>query len=1014
MRTRFGLAVLFGWWAAAVACGGEGYGPSAQGGSGGEGGEGGTGGGGVTVPGELVINEVMSQNDGAWIDAAGEADDWVELINRSQRTLSLADYRLADSKGKPAALPDVKLGPGQGVLLWTDDDPKQGAGHLPFKLSSSGDHLTLLDRAGTEIDAVDIPPLDVNYVYARFPNAEGAFRVCRYASPGRVNGEACAAAPVPALVDSVKFAPFAYPEPFPAAPLGLVLNELALRPASGSSAFVELANRGDTALALDGVLLRVSPHGPSLPWPNSATGSEITLPTGRTLAPGQLLEVPVSGAALALLESDPAFEGVVTLFERASDTVLDRVDFMRWPLRAALARNPEVPALLRFCTNSTPGADNACDVLPSRDVGDRVRHLYTPGDFAALSIGADAVGIESTKFVIDLQAPGLVHFIGSAAWPLHYTFVRELVYREPHLDRCDAAQNAEFYDGWVDFSDREYYAQSTRRFHLGTLSHYGSVVLHAIEFTYGDAISGSQMRDAYQTLLSHLDHPRAWVLHPQDTSQVTKARDIEGTVPLVGPNAPFEGMTYQSLSEGVAYGTLKFVPAEELWSASLGPKVIAITDDVPNDVPYIGGLITESFQTPLAHVNVLSENRGTPNAALVNARNELSSYLDQLVKLVVGPGGIEVTLAERAEAEAFWASRAPQGQPVSPSLDASVRGIQDLADLDLSSLPVIGAKAAQLAEVLKVVPDQAHCMRSRPFVAPAAPFAIPMVHYLEHFQASGAQQLLAELEADPRFAEDAALRAEGLGQVRQRILDYPVDPELLTQVTQAVSARFGNARVRFRSSSNTEDLPDFNGAGLHTSISGELDDPDRPVPDALRTVWASLWNARAYDERSNAGIRNDTAAMGILVHPATLGEGANGVGVSRNILEPIRGDQFYVNAQLGEASVTNPAPAVSTEQLIYQWNRTPAVLYQSESSLLSAYPVPPQQVLSPTEVEDVVCALSRIHEHFRPLIDPQRSNPWFAMQIEFKFVGPGRQLLVKQARPHAFGHREIILDCREF
>jgi hypothetical protein len=36
------------------------------------------------------------------------------------------------------------------------------------------------------------------------------------------------------------------------------------------------------------------------------------------------------------------------------------------------------------------------------------------------------------------------------------------------------------------------------------------------------------------------------------------------------------------------------------------------------------------------------------------------------------------------------------------------------------------------------------------------------------------------------------------------------------------------------------------------------------------------------------------------------------------------------------------------------------------------------------------------------------------MQIEFKFVGPERQLLVKQARPHAFGHREIILDCREF
>jgi hypothetical protein len=71
-------------------------------------------------------------------------------------------------------------------------------------------------------------------------------------------------------------------------------------------------------------------------------------------------------------------------------------------------------------------------------------------------------------------------------------------------------------------------------------------------------------------------------------------------------------------------------------------------------------------------------------------------------------------------------------------------------------------------------------------------------------------------------------------------------------------------------------------------------------------------------------------------------------------------------------------------------------------------------VLSPTEVEDVVCALSRIHEHFRPLLDPQQKNPWFAMQVEFKFVGPERQLLVKQARPHTFGQREIILDCREF
>ncbi|MEO8182252.1 MAG: PEP/pyruvate-binding domain-containing protein [Deltaproteobacteria bacterium] len=1002
-----------------MACGGGGGGPG-DGGAGGQGGDGSGGagsmggsGGGLAL-GDLVINEVMSQNDGAWIDAEGQADDWVELINRSTRTLALADYSLADDQSAPVRLPAVSLAPGQGVLLWVDDDPKQGPSHLPFKLSSSGDRLVLTDRAGAQIDAADVPALDVNHVYARFPSADGPFSVCRYASPGRRNGESCAPLSVPPLVDDVHFAPFTLPAELPPAPAGLALNELALRPAAGSEAFVELANRSSNDLSLDRVTLRVSPHGPSLPWPDSSVGSELALPAGRALGPGELLRVPVSSSALTLLEADPAFEGVVTVFDRATGTPLDRVDFMRWPLEAALARDLGAPGVLRFCTNSTPGAENACDVLPWRDVGDRVRHLYTPGDFAELSRGADVLGIESTKFVIDLVAPGLVHLIGSTRWPLHYTFVRELVYREPALDRCDAAQNAEFYDGWVDFSEREYYAAESRRFHLGTLSHYGGVRLRAIEFTYGDVITGEQMRDAYLTLLPHLDDPRAWVLHPQDAAQVIKVRAIEGRAPLVGPNAPFEGMTYQPLTEGVAYGTLKFVPSEELWSASLGAKVIAITDDVPNDVPFVGALITEAFQTPLAHVNVLSQNRGTPNAALVNARNELSSYLGQLVKLVVAPGGLEVTLADPAEAESYWRSRAPTVDAVSARLDTSVRGIQDLTDHGLASLPSIGAKAAQLAELLKVAATQPSCLRAAAFVAPKTPFAIPVVHYREHFSASRAEQLLAELEAQPGFASDPAQRALGLTRVRQRILDQPVDAVLLAQVEAAVSARFAEGRVRFRSSSNTEDLPNFNGAGLHTSTSAELGDPERTVADALRVVWASLWNTRAYEERLNAGIRSDSVAMGVLVHPAELGEGANGVGVSRNILEPVRGDQFYINAQLGEASVTNPAPAVSTEQLVYQWYRQPPVLYQSESSLLGAYPVPPKQVLSQTEVEDVVCALQAIHNHFRPLIDPDAKNAWFAMQIEFKFVGPERQLLVKQARPHAFGRREIIADCREF
>jgi hypothetical protein len=207
----------------------------------------------------------------------------------------------------------------------------------------------------------------------------------------------------------------------------------------------------------------------------------------------------------------------------------------------------------------------------------------------------------------------------------------------------------------------------------------------------------------------------------------------------------------------------------------------------------------------------------------------------------------------------------------------------------------------------------------------------------------------------------------------------------------------------------------FNGAGLYTSISAELDQPDRRVDDAVRTVWASLWNGRAYDERRYANIDDSLVAMGVLVHPASLSEEANGVAVSRNILDPNRGDIYYINVQAGEASVTNPAPGVSTDQFIYRLPpRTPPTDYTSESSVLQALPEHGSHVLSEEEVRNVACALGAIHDHFRPKLDPMQENRWFAMEIEFKLLDQDRALLVKQARPHSFGADTFSTDCRDF
>ena len=68
------------------------------------------------------------------------------------------------------------------------------------------------------------------------------------------------------------------------------------------------------------------------------------------------------------------------------------------------------------------------------------------------------------------------------------------------------------------------------------------------------------------------------------------------------------------------------------------------------------------------------------------------------------------------------------------------------------------------------------------------------MHGLEHFEASGARQLLDTWRARPEFATDPAVRAQALADVRKAILQHPVDPAVLAAVTQwSGSQRLGMA-----------------------------------------------------------------------------------------------------------------------------------------------------------------------------------------------------------------------------
>ncbi|MGK0360018.1 MAG: hypothetical protein ACI9U2_002324 [Bradymonadia bacterium] len=948
--------------------------------------------------GPLWITEIMASNDGAWVDEIGETDDWLELHNASDVPLSLAGYRIGDGPGQRVALPPVTIPPGGFLVLWADDQVGQGALHLPFKLSSGGETVYLWAPDGTEVRALDYGALATNDSWQWYPDGS---MPCRWATPGRANGRLCGPPPPPEVPAVVEYADYEWSDPWPFPPTPLVITELALRPAE----FIEVLNSSAAPVVLADFTLRITTHAPGLDWPDREAGQAIAWPVDQLL-PGERVAVPVAEADIAGLTDSPLFEGVVSLWTAERNFPVDRVDFMRWPSDAYLTRMPDATGRHRFCTPASRGAPNVdCAPLVARDVGDRLRHLRTPTDFDGLAEGGVATGIASVKVIVDTQAGDAVHLASAGAWDLHYTFVREVIDGDPHLDRCDADESAEHLRGWSAFSRANYTEVENRRYLLGTLVHHGGADLRTLEFTSGDRIIAAQMRRAFFTIMNRVMQPQRWSLRPQSARQIDEMRQIEGQAPLVGPNAPFRGLTYQPLTETVGYGVLQFVPVDQLDSVPLGAEVIVVTDQVPNDIPLTGGLITEAFQTPLAHVNLLSRNRNTPNMALRDARVDprVAPLLGQLVRLNVRGGGFDLQAADPAEALAFWESRRPEGPPLEPRLDTALRGVTSLGARGLIDLPRIGAKAAQLAELAQVRSNRQAC--PGPVFTPFRPMAIPVVHSLEHYAASGSAALLAQWEARPDFG-DPGVRRQALAEVRALVLAHPVEPALLAEVEAYMAEHYGDARTRLRSSSNTEDLPGFNGAGLYTSISAQLGDDDRRVDDAIRVVWASLYNARAYDERNYFNIARDGVAMGILVHPAFLSERANAVAISRNVIEPIR-DDAYINVQKGEATVTNPAPGVSTEQMLYRYRRSPRLVRLGDSSLTE------DRVLSDDEIANAACVLKAIHDHFEPLIDPEGETQWFAMDIEFKLLGAARVLMVKQARPYSFGAREVPADCRE-
>ena len=127
--------------------------------------------------GDLVINEVMSNNVSIAADPSANFEDWVELYNTTDFPISTNNLYLSDNLTNLLKwdLPNHVI-PAHGYyVIWADEDGNQGEEHANFKLSNAGEIITMSNADSTFIDDVSYQMQNIDVAYGRSPNGIGDF-----------------------------------------------------------------------------------------------------------------------------------------------------------------------------------------------------------------------------------------------------------------------------------------------------------------------------------------------------------------------------------------------------------------------------------------------------------------------------------------------------------------------------------------------------------------------------------------------------------------------------------------------------------------------------------------------------------------------------------------------------------------------------------------------------------------------------------------------------------------------
>ncbi len=487
-------------------------------------------------------------------------------------------------------------------------------------------------------------------------------------------------------------------------------------------------------------------------------------------------------------------------------------------------------------------------------------------------------------FIIDRQRKNKIYYVNSQKYRFHKDFLigNYLVLKGQDLHQ-------------------DLYIKENRRFIVGTISWQKTVEKFTFEYWEGDLVPKQQIKTTYDVINKTFYKKVSFKPNSNRHDELSAELGID----RVTSAEISENQEYLALNTARGVGRLHIIDKLDD-TVEIGYNEILVLKEVPLSLPPVRGIIITKPSTPLSHINLLAKGWGIPNAYIKDADKLFKEFDTWWVNFETSH--TEYTIRRAIKADQNWQDQRNEmlGHVFeTPPSNLKVTKLATLKEIRAKDSVIYGAKSANLGEIAS--------SKIRNIVVPNG-FGIPLYYYDEFMKANGFDEKIQDFQDDLDFVHNPRHRRQKLKEFREELQKGKFDKKLRADILDKWKTVTGGKGIFIRSSSNAEDMPKFSGAGLYTTVPN-VKEADKVI-EAVKTVWASLWNFAAYEARERNFIFHDGTYMGVLLQVGVKTE-SSGVMITKDPFDSENKNSIYISAKRGLGIKVVEGKKIA-EQILYR------------------------------------------------------------------------------------------------